>query len=83
MVSRMSSAPDGPRRATNVSLDPLLVAEARSLGVNLSRACERGLVDQIAEARAALWLAENGAAIAASNAHVEEHGLPLAAARLF
>lgn len=71
------------RRPTNVSLDAQLIAEARALGVNLSRACERGLAEQIAETRAARWLAENGAALASSNAHVEEHGLPLAGKRLF
>ena len=71
------------RRATNVSLDARLIEDARTLGVNISRACERGLAEQIAEARAAQWLAENGAALASSNEHVEQHGLPLAASRLF
>ncbi|WP_442680180.1 type II toxin-antitoxin system CcdA family antitoxin [Sphingomonas sp. ASY06-1R] len=72
-----------PRRPTNVSLNPALVAEARALGVNISRACERGLAEQIGEARAAQWLAENGAAVESSNAYAERHGLPLAASRLF
>jgi antitoxin CcdA len=31
------------RKATNLSLDEKLVAEAKELGVNLSRACEAGL----------------------------------------
>ena len=72
-----------PRRATNVSLDPQLVEDARLLDVNVSRACEQGLIEQIAIARAARWLAENGEAIAASNAYADTHELPLAAARLF
>ena len=71
------------RRPTNVSLDTRLIAEARALGVNISRACERGLSEQVADARAALWLADNEAALASSNAHVEQHGLPLAGSRLF
>jgi len=71
------------RRPTNVSLDAVLIEEARALGINLSRACERGLAEQIAEARAAQWLAENGAALESSNAYAERHGLPLAASRLF
>lgn len=68
----------GGRRPANVSLDPRLVEEARELGVNLSRACERGLVAVLAEERARRWREENAEAIASSNAYVEEKGLPLA-----
>ena len=75
--------PLAARRPTNVSLDPRLIAEARDLGVNISRACEDGLAEKVAEARKAQWLAENHDALASSNAHVEQHGLPLAASRLF
>lgn len=82
MTFRASPA-DRPRRATNVSLDPRLIEEARALDVNISRACERGLIEQISEARAARWLAENGDAILASNAYADEQGLPLDSARLF
>ncbi len=82
MIARAASA-DRPRRATNVSLDPSLIDEARALDVNISRACERGLIEQIAEARAARWLVDNSEAIAASNAYAEAQGLPLASARLF
>jgi antitoxin CcdA len=57
--------------------------EARALEVNVSRACERGLTLQIAEARAARWLEENREAIESSNAFVERHGLPLARYRRF
>lgn len=85
MVSTItSSKPVRPaRRPTNISLNRALVQEARALGVNLSQACERGLVQQIAEARSAQWLDENRAAIASSNAFVEANGLPLAALRQF
>ncbi|MBK1665410.1 post-segregation antitoxin CcdA [Rhodospirillum rubrum] len=68
----------GPRRATNVSISAPILAEARALEVNISRAAEKGLVLAIAERRADLWLAENRTALASSNAFVEEHGLPLA-----
>ncbi|WP_267414843.1 MULTISPECIES: type II toxin-antitoxin system CcdA family antitoxin [unclassified Sphingomonas] len=82
MASRNSSS-DRPRRATNVSLDPRLIEEARALEVNIARACERGLLERIGEARAARWLAENGEAIAASNAYADQQALPLASLRLF
>lgn len=71
------------RRATNVSLDEKVVAEARSFDVNLSRACEAGLTAAIAAERRKRWLEENQEAIAASNAYVAEHGLPLEKYRLF
>ena len=73
----------GGRRATNVSLDRRLLDEAKALGINLSRACEPGLAQAIADARAARWLAENEAAIQSSNAYVERRGLPLARFRKF
>lgn len=71
------------RKATNISLDAGLLAEARALDINLSRACERGLAEQIAETRAERWRGENAAALASSNAHVEREGLPLARFRRF
>lgn len=75
------SAPS--RKATNLSLDPTLVAEARNLGVNLSQAAEGGLREAVATAKAEAWQAENAEAIAAYNRWVEENGLPLAAYRQF
>jgi antitoxin CcdA len=71
------------RRATNVSLSAEIVAEARELDINLSQACERGLVETIAEARKARWLEDNREALESSNAWVEANGLPLAKHRLF
>ena len=72
-----------PRKATNVSLDGDFVAEAKALGINISQACERGLVETVKEARAAAWLEENREAIESSNAYFEKHGLPLEKYRLF
>jgi antitoxin CcdA len=74
---------DSARRATNVSINAQLLAEARTLDVNISRAAEQGLARAIAERRAALWLEENRAALESSNAYVEQHGLPLARYRSF
>ena len=71
------------KRATNVSLDAQLLTEAKALGVNISRACDRGLALQIAEERGKRWLKENKAAIESSNAYVERQGLPLARHRRF
>jgi antitoxin CcdA len=71
------------RRATNVSLDPELVAAARALSINVSRACEDGLATAVKKERERQWLAENREAIEGHNRWVAEHGLPLAKYRLF
>ena len=80
-----SNAPRRPttRRPTNVSLDPNLVTEAREMGVNVSRACESGLVLELKKAREAKWRTENADAIAGWNAWTRENGLPLEKYRQF
>ncbi len=71
------------RRAANVTLPVPLLQAARALKINVSQACERGLVAEVAKARTEQWLRDNRAAMDAWNAHVEEHGLPLAQYRQF
>jgi len=71
------------RRAANISLNADMLAEAKALGINISRACEGGLEAQIARVRRELWLAENGPALDSSNAFAEANGLPLTALRQF
>lgn len=71
------------RRPTNVSLNPELVSAAKEYGVNVSRACETGLVAELKKVREARWIEENMEAIEASNRWVAEHGLPLAKYRKF
>jgi antitoxin CcdA len=78
-----SSSPRTARRAANISLDPQLIADARALDINISRACEAGLQAQIKKAREERWRAENREALESSNRYVEEHGLPLARFRQF
>jgi antitoxin CcdA len=75
---RMERIAAGRRRPTNVSLSEELLAQARSLGLNVSRACETGLAAEVKKAREEKWIAENWEAIQSSNRWVEEHGLPLA-----
>ncbi|CAM8630400.1 MULTISPECIES: type II toxin-antitoxin system CcdA family antitoxin [Sphingobium] len=71
------------RKATNLSLDVDLVADAKELGINLSRACEDALRREIGLERGRRWKKDNAAGIAASNAYVEKHGLPLEKYRQF
>jgi antitoxin CcdA len=83
MRMNAESPANRPRRATNISLDAELIETAKSLGINISRTCERALKGEVAEATRAQWLEENREAIEASNAWVREHGLPLAQYRRF
>ena len=82
LITRQRPA-QGGKRATNVSLDTALVAEAQDLGVNISLASARGLEQAVKAARAERWLEENKPALDGYNLWVEEHGLPLAKYRMF
>ena len=61
----------------------ILVAEARALGINLSRTCEDALAKQIAAERGRRWQEENKEAIAAWNVWAENNELPLEKYRQF
>ncbi|WP_236033825.1 type II toxin-antitoxin system CcdA family antitoxin [Belnapia mucosa] len=71
------------RRATNVSLPEPLVAAARELDINLSRACEAGLEAAVRAERTRRWRDENQAAMESWAEVLERDGLPLARHRGF
>ena len=71
------------RRPTNVSIDARLVADAKALGINVSRASEEGLARELKAERERRWLEENREAIAAYNEWVDNNELPLARYRRF
>lgn len=73
----------GSRRATNVSLSAELIDEARSLDINVSQACEKGLAAEVKKAREDKWIADNWEAIQYWNDYVAKNGLPLAKYRMF
>jgi len=66
-----------------LSVDPGVVAEAKALGMNLSRVAEGALLAAIRERRNRQWQEEHGAALAAYAREVERDGLPLEPYRLF
>lgn len=78
-----STQTTGSRQATNVTLSEPLLREARALKINISQACESGLVREVNAARARQWQAENQAAMDAWNEYVEQNGLPLTEFRQF
>ena len=66
------------RRASNLSLDAGLIAEAKALDINVSRAAEEGLARAVAAEKTRRWKEENREALEAWNVYVEKEGLPLA-----
>jgi antitoxin CcdA len=72
-----------PRKSTHVTLPPELLERAKQLGINLSRASERGVREEIQEAEARRWADDNAELIAAYTAMVDRDGLPLAKYRTF
>lgn len=71
------------KKPTNLTLDPQLLAEARAMKVNLSRAAEDGLRKAVATAKAEAWKRENATAINDYNRWIEANGLPLEKYRMF
>lgn len=63
------------KRPTNLSVDAVLLDEARALGLNISSVLEDSLRAKIREEQARRWLAENKAAIDALNRDIDEHGV--------
>ena len=63
------------RRATNVSIDPTLLAEAQALGVNLSRVLDEKLREILKAERQRRWLEENRSAFESVNDFVAKHGV--------
>jgi antitoxin CcdA len=75
--------PHTNKRPTSVTIRSDVIDEARALGINVSQACENGVVAEISVKRREKWLEENMAAIESHNEWVEKHGLPLAKYRMF
>jgi antitoxin CcdA len=72
-----------PRKATNITLPMEVYEQAKTLGINLSRACEQALRVSIRAEQERRWAAEHAAFIEAHNAFVEKNGLPLDEHRMF
>jgi antitoxin CcdA len=70
------------RKAANLSIDVKVLADAKALDINVSRAAEMGIAEAVKAEKGRRWLEENRGALESSNAWVEKHGLPLAKFRL-
>ena len=73
----------GKRESANLSVDSGIVAHAREASLDLPQASEEALRTAAKTAEASQWREDNREWIAASNAWVEDNGLPLDGLRLF
>lgn len=71
------------KRATNLTVDEALLAEAKALGINLSATFEASLRAAVRARQAEQWLEQNRPALTGYNDWVAENGLPLARHRQF
>ena len=71
------------RKSVNLSLNKELLAEAKALDINLSRAAEEGIAVTVSAEKTRRWKEENREAIQGWNDYVEQNGLPLAKYRMF
>lgn len=77
LEAAMNPAPyktDAPRKATNLSVNADLLAQARELGINLSGLFEQSLAQAVRDARREAWLTENRPALDDYNQRVAERG---------
>ncbi|THF63203.1 post-segregation antitoxin CcdA [Pseudothauera nasutitermitis] len=72
-----------PKRATNLTLSTDVLAEAKSLDINISQVCDEFLRDLVRREKARRWKRENAEFIAEYNRTVDVEGLPLAEWRTF
>lgn len=73
--SALANLSAGNKKKMSLSISEPLAEAARQLDINLSRAAETGILQEIKRRRDSAWLDKNRTAIAAYNARVEREGL--------
>lgn len=63
------------KKATNLSINKELLAEARNLNINLSATLEQALTEKVRQEKRKRWLENNRDAIDACNELTEQNGL--------
>ena len=66
--------PDNNRRRVNLTIDEQVMAEAKALGLNASRAAEAGIRAAINKRQEQVWLEEHREKIAAYNERIDQEG---------
>lgn len=71
------------RSKVNLTLDTKVSAEARQLGLNMSRLAEEAIASAVKEERNRLWREQNKDALEAYGREIEREGLALSQYRSF
>ena len=71
------------RKAANLSIDEGVLADAKALDINVSRAAETGIAEAVRKEKGRRWLEENREALLYFNQWYEENGNPLDEYRQF
>jgi antitoxin CcdA len=71
------------KKATNLTLNTEVLAEAKKLGINISKACDAFLESLVKQEKERLWKLENAKFISEYNQITDEEGLPLDKWRTF
>jgi antitoxin CcdA len=79
----MLNLDDGPKRATNLTLNAKVLDMARELGMNISQTVDTLLAEEVRKRYWERWNDENKDAIAAYNERVEREGLVMQKYRTF
>lgn len=66
---------EGLRKKMSLSISEPLAEAARQLDINLSRAAETGILQEVKRRRDSAWLEKNRPAIALYNERIEREGL--------
>ena len=71
------------KKTIHLTLNPQVLAEAKKLGINISKACDAFLESLVRQEKERLWKLENADFIASYNKTIEDEGLPLDSWRTF
>lgn len=82
-MTQANRSASSARRSANVTLPAELLERAKALKINVSRASERGLREEIRDVEARTWSQQNARFIAELNSRIERDGLPLDEYRMF
>jgi len=74
---------NAPKRAIHLSLNSNILEAARELGMNVSQVVDTLLTAEVERRYWQKWKEDNKDGIAAYNARIAKHGLPLARYRRF
>ena len=63
------------KKATNVSVNAVLLQQAKAFNINLSNTLEQALIAKLKQLQADTWQLDNKMAIDSYNRHIEQNGV--------